>query len=465
MKQYKNLLTTCLYLILFIGCREERELEPARLDTTAEIFTDTFVGLGTNFYFPFVGDGARPDVFSVDETEGFESDASIRIDVPNANDPLGNFAGASFVVDGGARDLRDYNALTFYAKASQAATLGTVGFGLEFQASRNNLDLTTNWQKYIIPIPDPSRLSEIATLFLFSAGGIGDVPGQEVGYTFWIDELKFENLFSVAQPLAQIFNGEDRVETSFNGVTIPVSGASVLYNVAGAEVAVNASPTYFNFNSSDPSVATVDASGTVTVTGAGTTEISASLGQGDNQTDAAGRLTVNSSGAFDAAPIPTRDASNVVSIFSDAYTNVPVDNYNGFFQFATTQGGAIAIGDENIISYTDLNFVSINMFNIGGANATGMTHIHLDVNIREALDPGDFLRLEIINDDGGSTTSGSVQLGDVNPLVSNQWIQFDIPLTSFSGLGNPANDVDLIFFVSDATISSIYVDNVYFYTN
>ena len=37
----------------------------------------------------------------------------MRIDVPNANDPEGNYAGAIFRVEGQGRDLSGYNALTF----------------------------------------------------------------------------------------------------------------------------------------------------------------------------------------------------------------------------------------------------------------------------------------------------------------------------------------------------------------
>ena len=42
---------------------------------------------------------------------------------------------------------------------------------------------------------------------------------------------------------------------------------------------------------------------------------------------------------------------DVISIFSDLYANVPVDNYNGFYLdgFQTTLGGAIVENGNNII--------------------------------------------------------------------------------------------------------------------
>lgn len=465
----KNLKYACFTLLILVlaGCTREisDDLPRARFSRNPEIFTDTFIGLGSDFYFPYAG--AKPDVFSVDNRVAFKGVSSIRIDVPNADDPGGNFAGAIFRIDGAGRDLQDFNALTFYAKASQAATIAEIGFGQDFlgdkyRAFMTNVDFTTQWKKYVIPIPDPSRLLEERGVFQFAAGGIGPV-GQEVGYTFWIDELRFEKLGKVAQPLPRIFNGENPTTSSFNGVTIPVTGTNVVFNVDGLDVSVNASPAYFNFRSSNPSVATVNNLGQVSVLSAGTSVITGTVGGGSNPMNALGSLTVNSAGQFNGAPTPpARNPANVVSIFSDAYQNVQVDNFNGFFQFQTTQGGKINIAGENILSYTQLNFVSINMFQSPDVNASAMTHLHLDVNVREALNPGDFLRVVIINNNGPNETSGSVNLVSYKPLVRDNWVSYDIPISDFAGLGVP-NDVDLIFFVSDGTISNIYVDNVYFF--
>lgn len=212
MKKINIILFSSLLIFGTIGCvREEFEdLPRARFSRTADIFTDNFVGLGSDFYFPY--QGAKPDVFSVDENESYKGSASIRIDVPNADDPGGNFAGAIFRIDGAGRDLQDYNVLTFYARASQAATISEIGFGQDFlgdtyRAFRTNVKFTTNWQKFVIPIPDPSKLLEERGVFQFAAGGIGP-EGEEVGFSFWIDELRFEKLGTVAQPLPRIVNGE-----------------------------------------------------------------------------------------------------------------------------------------------------------------------------------------------------------------------------------------------------------------
>ena len=408
----KNLLYKASYLfvgLVLISCtRDEDDLNDATFPNTPEVFTDVPVNLTDQFFVSFdPNDGANTGGFSVDENEAFEGTASIRIDVPSATDPDGTFIGGIFEDRGDGRDLTDYNALTFYAKASTTATVGTLGFGNDFNtstytASLSDTELGTDWKKIVIPIPEPSRLVQERGMFLFSAGSAST---DGAGYTFWVDEIKFENLASVAQPLK---SGLDLTFT---------------YNVDGTDVDVNAAAAYFEEED------------------------------------------------FDFAPTPPeRDADDVVSIFSDAYTDVPVDNYNGFFNFSTTQGGATTINDESFIRYTELNFVSINMFESTtdpDVDASEMTHIHVDVNVREPLDPGDFLRMSLNNDNDGSNggeTSDAVTLTNYQALVQGEWVSYDIPLTDFGGVGTP-DDIDLIFFISDATISEVLIDNVYFYRN
>ena len=55
---------------------------------------------------------------------------------------------------------------------------------------------------------------------LFYAEG----PENDKGYTFWIDELKFEKLGTVAQPQPSIFNGADILQKSFIGVDLIIEG-------------------------------------------------------------------------------------------------------------------------------------------------------------------------------------------------------------------------------------------------
>ena len=472
MKTIKNIKPIiCLVLgtamFLNLGC--ERDISDdaveALFPNTAEVYTDAPVGLTDEFFISFnPADGANPNGFGTDDDVAFLGSSSIRIDVPSPNDPDGGFIGGIFRDRGAGRNLTEYDALTFWARGSTTATIGLVGFGTDFIQDRfavglENIELSTDWRQYTIPIPDASKLVQEQGMFIFSAGTDST---NGFGYTFWMDEIRFETTGTIGQPRPVIFNGQDITQQTFIGANATVSGLVETFNLgSGQDATVNVASAYYTFSSSNPNVAIVDEAGVATVVGAGTTVITATL----NGIEAAGSLTLESLGEFTPAPTPTRAQENVTSLFSDAYNNVPVDFFNGFFApFQTTLGqDDISINGDNIISYTELNFVGIGTFiNVPTLDITNRTHLHVDINVQEAIDPGDFIRLQIINNVGGNEISGDFTItGD--QLLSNEWSGFDIPLADFTGL-NSRDNVGLLFFISDATISNIYVDNVYYYT-
>lgn len=284
--QTKLLLTLGLLLPVVLGCEREvsEQAEFATFSQDGRIFIDSFTpGLE---YFPFLG--SRFDAFTVDTDVAFEGSASMRFDIPNFGDPEGSFAGGIFPNDG--RNLTSFDALTFYAKASVAATINEIGYGDSFGENRflvgtSGLQLTTNWRKYIIPIPDPSRLVFERGMFWYAEG-----PENGNGYTFWIDELQFEKLGTIAQPDPEILSGEDRIRDLAVGAVITIDGLTQTLNLAdGSNVTLNTPPSYFRFTSSDPTVAHVNDLGVVTVIGSGTAEITATI----TQVVARGKLTIN----------------------------------------------------------------------------------------------------------------------------------------------------------------------------
>lgn len=484
----------CLLLGL-VGCDRDisDDAVPATFPNIADIFTDAPVNLTDEFFESFdPAAGANPNGFGTDDNEAYVGTSSIRIDVPAPNDPDGGFIGGIFRDRGDGRDLTNYDALTFWAKGSTTATIGTVGFGNDFGENEyavtvNDLQLSTDWKKYTIPIPDASKLTQERGMFIFSAGAfdINNTPADfsdDIGYTFWIDELRFENLGTHSLVYPFILDGADIEIDGFIGENQRISQVGALYNLAsGLNQTVNAAPGYFNFESSNNAVTgafdvNMEGEAFVPIIGLeGVAVVTATLGD----TLAEGSLTINAVGAFPHAPIPTRSAANVVSLFSDAYTNVPVRHYNGFFApFQTTEGGAgsdpnnvdiqapFADGSiDNIINYTVLNFVSIGMYEtVPLVDVSGMTHLHLDINVRETLSGSDFIRLSLESGTGGTVSSGEFVLSaaTLGAVDSNGWASIDIPLSSFSGFSDPAN-LGQLFFISDATVTDIWVDNVYFY--
>ncbi len=468
----------------------------ATFPNTAEVFTDAPVGLTDEFFISFdPAQGANPNGFGTDENETFLGASSIRIDVPTPNDPNGGFIGGIFRDRGEGRDLTGYDALTFWVKGSTTATVGLFGFGTDFITNTfpvnvENVELSTDWRKVIIPIPDASRLTQEKGMFIFSAGAfdINNTPNDfndDIGYTFWIDEIRFERLGTLNPQHFFIENGNDVEVTAFTGVNQRVTGLGGVYNLpSGINQSISIAPSYFNFQSNNPSVTGSfqlnDAGEIFTpILGAGEAEITAEIAG----TIAQGSISVNSLGDFPHAPIPpTRDAADVISLFSDAYTSVPVRHFNGFFApFQTTQGGAgsdpnnvdiqapfAGGGLDNIINYTALNFVSIGTYEaVPNIDVSAMTHLHLDINVRETISGGDFIRLALENGTFvGAVTAGNFTLNSatLGAVDANGWVSLDIPLSSFSGLSD-LTQIGQLFFISDATISDIWVDNVYFYRN
>ncbi len=449
--------TLFLVALLLASCeRDLDDLSPATYPANPDVFIDGF-SAGLN-YSAF--GGSVPTAFDVDQQVTFDgSAASMKFEVPDAGDPRGAYAGGAYFTST-PRDLSSFNALTFWAKASQAASIDVVGFGNDmgesmFQVTILGLPVNSNWNKYIIPIPDPARLTAEQGMFFYSEG-----PENDKGYTFWIDELKFEKLGTIAHPSFEIFRGETQTETSFVGVTKNIDGLRASFNLpTGVNQEIILSPAYYNFQTSNESIASVSPEGLVTVTGGpGTAEITAKVGG----VEAEGALIVESVGNFVAAPIPDKDPSEVISLFSDAYDNVPVDYYNGYWEpYQTTLSADFEVNGDHILNYTNFNFVGV-QFSSPTIDATGMTHVYFDMYIPNTL-PGDAqFKIELVNEgtEGSAFYSQTIAVDQ-----SQQWIRMDIPFDAFTGLSDRSRLYQLIFVSENANLTNFYADNIFFYND
>lgn len=454
-----GLLTTAL-----VSCEREfsEDITLATFPTIPEVFTDNPVNLTDEFFISFdPADGANVNGFDTDN-DAYRGTQAIKIDVPAPNDPDGGFIGGIFLDRGEGRNLTEYTALTFWAKGSTTASVGLFGFGTDFIADKyavslNETTLSTAWRKYIIPMPDPSKLVQEKGMFIFSAGteSTGDL-----GYSIWIDEIRFEKLNTFAQARTSILGGEDATRQVYNGELV-VDGVQQTVNLGdGSELVVNIASGYLDFHTSDPTVVQIDAQGKIMVVAEGTATITASL----NGVEATGSLIVESKGEFIPAPTPTQDAANVISIYSDEYTNVNIDFYNGFWQpYQTTTSADIEVNGDNILGYENFNFVG-HQFSDPTVDATSMTHLHMDILIPGAL-PSNAKFIVTIKDFGANGADGG---GDDKTqkvtLLSSQlrgdaWTTIDIPLT----LSQRSKVGQFIFENGGSAVTKFYMDNVYFY--
>ncbi len=451
---------TLLLFMVVAGCERSVDgLEGAEFPANPDVFIDGFSsGLE---YYPY--EGSKADAFTVDNQTFFGNrGASMRIDVPNFGDPTGAFAGAIFRDDNGGRNLTSFNALTFYAKATKAATIAEIGFGQDFfgnelEVSKTGLRLTTNWRQYTIPIPDASLLTMHRGLLWYSTG-----PENGDGYTFWLDQVRYENIDGLAQPRPAIQNGEEVTQTSFVGSSLQVGGLQYTANQPdGIDVTIGTSPAYFNFSSSNPSVATVDGDGRVSVVGEGSAEITGAIAG----TPASGVLVVESVGEFIFPPEPTLPPENVISIFSDAYENVPVDFYNGFYEpFQTTTSNDFEIDGRNFLGYENFNFVGIEFNqNVPTIDGSDMTHLTFDLFFPNEIPAGSAIRARLVNDLGGNEISASATINTNTGLVSGEWIQLVVDIRGMadrSNLGQIVLDSDEGPALSGATF---FATNIYLF--
>jgi hypothetical protein len=446
-------LAAAFFLVGVSGCERDLDpLAPAPFPSDAAVFLD---GFAPGLVYEAFG-LSKVDAFNVDEQESYKGTSSIRLTIPSSTDRSGGFAGGAFI-DPTGRDLSGYNALTFWAKASTAAVfdLGGLGLSSSFTATWEGIHISSRWTKYVIPIPNPSRLTQLTGLFHFADGS--EFP---VGYEVWIDELQFEKLGTIASEQPAI---DTRVIDAEVGATTEVTGTRVTYDIAGKLQTINAAPAYFTFSSSDPSVATVDESGLVRVVGTGTAIITAKLGE----TDASGALTIQTPRPPDvAAPTPDLPAENVISLFSDAYTNVPVDTWSAVWDAADVAD--IQILGDNVKKYSNLVFAGIEAKS-PPIDASAMERFHMDFWTSDPTAAPAVFRVKLVDFGADGAFGGGDDVeheltfdATTTPaLATGTWVALDVPLSAFAGLTTRSNIAQMII---SGDPNTVYLDNIYFYT-
>lgn len=465
MKLNKNIygvliLVTITFVIIINGCKRDPELlEPATYPDVPEVFIDGF-SAGLN-YAAF--GGSKVTAFDVDKTVKYSGTASMRIDVPDFEDPMGAYAGGAYFTNVG-RNLSAYDALTFWAKASQPANIDVVGIGNDLGLSRNQVTITglsvnTNWKKYYIPIPAPDRWKSERGMFFYSEG-----PENNKGYTIWFDEVKYEKVGTIAHPRPAILNEQNQTMVGFVGQTLNIGDTYILFNMPnGIDQRVNVSPSYFTYESSNESVARVNDNGQISVVGLGSATVTAKFGS----ISATGSITLNTIELPPRAPIPTVPSANVISLFSNAYSNVPVDSWATGWLYSTTRLQEIKIDGDDVKLYTNLNFNGIE-FVSQQIDASLMTHFHMDIWTPDPTAPPVAFKVMLVDFGpngvfgGGDDKSHELTFtANTNPsLKTKQWVQIDVPLSAFSGLTTRKNLAQLVI---SGDIKTVFVDNVYFY--
>jgi len=387
----------------------------------------------------FAAFGGSTNTLTVDNSQYHSGTASLKIPV------TAGYTGGALV--SAATNLSAYNTISFWAKNDNPAfKLDGVGIGNNatttvYAVERNGVSLTSSWVKYYIPIPVASKLTAETGLFHFAEGS------GEGAYNIWIDDIQYENVnpYVLGTPTAAFAT---KTITKAAGENFNPEGTVSTYPVC-AEGAMQTARAYFTWTSSNTAVATIDATGAGIAVAQGTTNITGKLGS----VTASGTLTVDVTAPLGdpttAAPTPpARNAADVISLFSAAYTELAgTDWFPNWGQ--TTSVTDVTIAGDATKKYTNLNYQGVQF--AAAINASGMTKLHIDV------------------------WTPNCTAFDVYPIVSGQpeqfvtltptlsgWNSFDIDLTKYT---IPLSAIIQFKFVGTPFGSStVYFDNLYFYT-
>lgn len=146
-----------------------------------------------------------------------------------------------------------------------------------------------------------------------------------------------------------------------------------------------------------------------------------------------------------AATTPTKAAEDVISVFSDAYTNVAGTNFYPNWGQSTQYTQYSAAGNQTL-KYSNLNYQG-NQF-ASAINASSMEYLHIDIWTINCTSFQVFL-----------ISPGVEQAVTLTPTFLG-WNSFDIPLTSYT-TPNKSNIIQ--FKYVGTTGSTVYLDNIYFW--
>jgi hypothetical protein len=142
----------------------------------------------------------------------------------------------------------------------------------------------------------------------------------------------------------------------------------------------------------------------------------------------------------------TRKAEDVISIFSDKYTDIADTDFNPNWSQSTIYTTFDLNGDA-MIQYSNLNYQGIQ---IGATqDVSGMEFLHLDVWTADATAIETYLI---------SVASGEKFIK--SDLTKDTWTSINIPISEFTSQGLSVDDIHQFKFVGSGTV---FIDNLYFY--
>lgn len=163
-----------------------------------------------------------------------------------------------------------------------------------------------------------------------------------------------------------------------------------------------------------------------------------------------------------AAPDPTFPASEVISLFSNVYSNITIDTWKTGWSSAVISD--VQVAGNDVKKYSALDFVGIEATGANIIDASGMGFLNFDLWTPNSTQ----FKIKLV--DFGA--DGNFQGGDdsefeltFNGFAQEEWVNFSIPMSDFTGLTSTAHIAQIILSSQPTGTSIIYLDNICFSKN
>ena len=280
--------------------------------------------------------------------------------------------------------------------------------------------VTGSWQSIDIPLSEYT-VPELDKIFQFKTEGDG---------TVWFDNIYFWKAPAVA--------GTQLADLTVDGSSIADFGASKTSYSVELPYGTTTVPTV--------AATTADTNASAVVTAAtsipGTTKVVVTAQDGSTTS------TVSINWAIDhkpqtAAPTPSQDSANVISVYSDAFTENIATNLNPAWG-QQTQTTEIQIDGNNTLKYANLNYQGLEY---PQTDVSAMEYLHLDYYTTDATALEFFLTSEWNKENPYSID-----------IVTGSWQSIDIPLSEYT-----VPELDKVFQFKTVGVGTVYLDNIYFW--
>jgi len=159
-----------------------------------------------------------------------------------------------------------------------------------------------------------------------------------------------------------------------------------------------------------------------------------------------------------AADDPTMPQADVISLFSNVYTNQTMDTWRTPWSNGVLQD--IQIVGNDVKKYSSLDFVGIEAL-VNPIDVSAMTNLNFDLWTPNAT----IFKIKLVDLGADGVLGG----GDdsefevpTNNVKQQEWVHVNIPMTAFTGLTASAHIGQIIIASVPSGTSIVYLDNIYF---